>query len=106
MDIEVKIALVILLVLLFIFIVLEIIFNVLIGVAMNSEKKSNKKIKYYEYDILNEKYEYLDMLNKEYEKLIIPSLKRLIVKLVKDTPLNREEREMLKDIIMESNKNE
>lgn len=41
-----------------------------------------------------------------YETFTIPNLKRLIVKLAKDIPLNREEREMLKDIIMESNKNE
>lgn len=96
MDIEVfiKIALIILLVLLFLFIVLEIIFNVLIGVAMNSEKKSNKKIKH---------YEYIDALNKEYEKLIIPSLKKLIVKLGNNEPLNNMEREMLKDIITKEN---
>lgn len=41
-----------------------------------------------------------------YETFTIPNLKRLIVKLAKDISLNREEREMLKDIIMESNKNE
>lgn len=41
-----------------------------------------------------------------YETFTIPNLKRLIVKLAKDIPLNREEREMLKDIIMESNRNE
>lgn len=39
-----------------------------------------------------------------YETFTIPNLKRLIVKLAKDIPLNREEREMLKDIIMESNR--
>ena len=39
-----------------------------------------------------------------YETFTIPNLKRLIVKLGKDTPLNKEEREMLKDIIMESNR--
>ena len=99
MDIEVKIVLIILLVLLFLFIVLDIIFNVLIGVAINSEKKSNKKIKYYKSIKLINK-------EKEYEKLIIPTLKKLIVKLGNDIPLTREEREMLKDIIMESNKNE
>lgn len=36
-----------------------------------------------------------------YETFTIPNLKRLIVKLVKDIPLTREEREMLKDIIKE-----
>lgn len=41
-----------------------------------------------------------------YEIFTIPNLKRLIVKLAKDIPLNKEEREMLEDIIMESNKNE
>lgn len=39
-----------------------------------------------------------------YETFTIPNLKRLIVKLAKDIPLTREEREMLKDIIMESNR--
>lgn len=34
-----------------------------------------------------------------YETFTIPNLKRLIVKLANDTPLNREEREMLKDIL-------
>lgn len=104
MDIEVKIALVILLVLLFIFIVLEIIFNVLIGVAMNSEKKSNKKIKHME------KEHCIEMTIQDkvdiYETFTIPNLKKLIIKLVKDIPLNREESEMLSDIITESNKNE
>ena len=97
MDIEVKTVLIILLVLLFLFIVLDIIFNVLIGFAINSEKKSNKRIEY---------YKSIKLLNEEYKKLIIPNLKRLIVKLGKDIPLTKEEQEMLEDIIMESNKND
>ena len=36
-----------------------------------------------------------------YETFTIPNLKRLIVKLAKDIPLNREESEMLADIITE-----
>lgn len=38
-----------------------------------------------------------------YETFTIPNLKRLIVKLAKDIPLNREEREMLKEIITKEN---
>lgn len=41
-----------------------------------------------------------------YETFTMPNLKRLIVKLGKDIPLNKEEQDMLEDIIMESNKNE
>ena len=39
-----------------------------------------------------------------YETFTIPNLKRLIVKLAKDIPLNREESEMLADIITEQKK--
>lgn len=34
-----------------------------------------------------------------YETFTIPNLKKLIVKLARNIPLNKEEREMLKDII-------
>ena len=87
-EVFVKVALIVIIVLLVILIGVVIIANI--------EKKVNKKIKH---------YEYIDMINQEYEKLIIPTFKKLIVKLGKDTPLNKEEREMLEDIIMESNKN-
>lgn len=93
MDIEVfvKFALIFIIVLL-LFIVIT--FNVLLNFLIASETKKNKKVK---------RYEYIDALNKEYEKLIIPSLKRLIVKLGNDIPLNGEEREILKDIITKEN---
>lgn len=88
-EVFVKVALIVIIVLLVILIGVVIIANI--------EKKVNKKIKY---------YKSIKWLNEEYEKLIIPTLKRLIVKLGNDIPLNREEREMLKDIITESNKND
>lgn len=77
-------------------VVIIVLLAILIGVVIivNLEKKANKKIKH---------YEYVDMINKEYEKLIIPTLKRLIVKLGNNEPLNNMEREMLKDIITKEN---
>lgn len=48
----------------------------------------------------------IEMTNQDkvdiYETFTIPNLKRLIVKLAKDIPLSKEEREMLEDIIADA----